>query len=213
MRIGKKSLLRFLKELFQWNSFAYWWHYMIWKYFFKHAFYIYSKFCFYIHGKGLQKPGYNIYLHIILCNNILFSSGAVMSDTLQPHGLQHTRLPCPSPASLSITNSQSLLKLMFIRLVMPSNHLILCWPFFSCLQSFPASGSFPMPIAKYWSFSFSIISSSEYSVLPMISFKIYLFVLLVVQGTRKSLLNTIVHKHQFFGTQLLYSPTLISIHV
>ena len=57
--------------------------------------------------------------------------------TLQPHGLQHSR------ASLSITNSRSLLRLMSIESLMPSNHLIPCHLFSSCLQSFPASGSFP----------------------------------------------------------------------
>ena len=86
-------------------------------------------------------------------------SHSVMSSSLRPHGLQHTRAPCLLPtllshvqlfstpwttahqASLSITNSQSLPKLMSIESVMPSNHLILCCPFSSCLQSFPASWS------------------------------------------------------------------------
>ena len=71
-------------------------------------------------------------------------------------------------ASLSITNSRSLLKLMSIALVMPSNHLVLVIPFSSRLQSFPASGSFLMSRflasgPKYWSFSFSISPSKEYS--------------------------------------------------
>ena len=71
---------------------------------------------------------------------------SVVSDSLQPHGLQLARLPCASPTSLSI-----LFKLMSIKLVMPSNHLILCYPFLllpSIFQPFnpstPASGSFPM---------------------------------------------------------------------
>ena len=84
-------------------------------------------------------------------------------------------IDCSTPASLSITNSQSLLKLMSIELVMPSNHLILCRPL-SCLQSFPASGSFPMSqfftsgSQIYWSFSFSISPSNKYS--GPISFRI-----------------------------------------
>ena len=70
-------------------------------------------------------------------------------------------------ASLSITNSQNLLKLMSIESVMPSNHLILCHPFSSHLQSFPASGSFPSSQfftsgGQSWSFSFSISPSNEY---------------------------------------------------
>ena len=69
-------------------------------------------------------------------------------------------------ASLSFTNSWSLLKLMSIELVMPSNHLILCWPFSSCLQSFPASGSFPMS-QFVTSGGQSIGVSDSASVLPM----------------------------------------------
>ena len=68
-------------------------------------------------------------------------------------------------ASLSITNSWSLLKLMSIESVMPSSHLILCHPFSSCPQSFPASGSqnesvLPIRLPKYWSFSFNISQHS-----------------------------------------------------
>ena len=93
-------------------------------------------------------------------------------------------------ASLSFTNSHSLLKLMSIESVMPSNHLI---PFSSCLQSFPASGSFPIKSVlhirwpKYWSLSFSISPSNEYSGLS--SFRMDWLDLLAVQGTLKSLLQ------------------------
>ena len=92
-------------------------------------------------------------------------------------------------AFLSI--SLSLLKLMSIELVMPSNHLILC-PFSSCLQSFPASGSFQMSALlirwpKYWRFSFNIIPSNEHS--GLISFRMDWLDLLAVQGTLKSLLQ------------------------
>ena len=69
-------------------------------------------------------------------------------------------------ASLSITNSQSLLKLMPIELVMPSNHLILCYPFLLLLQSFPASGSFPMS-QFFTSGGHSIGVSASTSILPM----------------------------------------------
>ena len=69
-------------------------------------------------------------------------------------------------ASLSITNSWSLLKLMSIELVMPSNHLILCHHFSSCFQSFPASGSFPMSQFFAWGGqSIGVLASA--SVLPM----------------------------------------------
>ena len=84
-----------------------------------------------------------------------------------------------------------------------SNHLILCCPFSSCLQSFPASGSFSSESAflirwpKYLSFNFSISPSNEYS--GLISFKTDWFDLLAVQGTLRSLLGATVPRHQFFG--------------
>ena len=95
-------------------------------------------------------------------------------------------------ASLSFTISQSLLKFMSIESMMPSNHLILCHPFSSCPQFFPASRSFPVsPFfirwPKYWSFGFSLSPSSEYS--GLISFPVDWFDLLAVQGALKSLLQ------------------------
>ena len=95
-------------------------------------------------------------------------------------------------ASLSITNSWSLLKLMSIQLVMTSNHLN-CYPFSSHLQSFPASGVFSnesvlhMRWPEYWSFSFSISPSNEYS--GLISSRMDWLDLLAVQGILKSLLQ------------------------
>ena len=93
-------------------------------------------------------------------------------------------------------------------------HLILCHPLSSCLQSFPASGSFPtgwlfISVVKYWSFSFSISLSNEYA--GLISFRIDLLDLLAVQGTLKSLLQ-----HHKSKTSILrcstYGPTLTSIY-
>ena len=92
-------------------------------------------------------------------------------------------------ASLSNTNSRSLLKLMFIESVMPSNHLILCPPLL-LLSIFPSIRVFSNETAlhirwpKHWSFSFSISPSNEYS--GLISFKVEWFDLLAVQGTLKS---------------------------
>ena len=94
--------------------------------------------------------------------------------------------------SLSITNSQSLLKLMSIKLVMPSNHLILCCPLLLLPSIFPSIRVFSNESVlrirwpKYWSFSFSISPSNEYS--GLISFKMDWLHLLAVQGTLKSLL-------------------------
>ena len=112
-------------------------------------------------------------------------SHSVMSNSLQPHGLQHARLPCPS-------QTQSLLKLISVKLVMPSNHLILCRPLLPLPSIFPSIRVFSTESVlgirwpKYWSFSFGIIPSNEY--LGLISFRINWFDLLAVQGTLKSLL-------------------------
>ena len=96
-------------------------------------------------------------------------------------------------ASLSITNSQSLLKLMSFESVMPSNHLILCHPLllppsiFPSIRVFSNASALHIKWPKYWCFSFSISPSSEYS--GLISFRIDWFDLLAVQGAFKSLLQ------------------------
>ena len=102
-----------------------------------------------------------------------------------------TPWPVAHQASLSITNSQSLLKLMSIELVMPSNHLILCRPLLLLPSIFPSVRVFSSESVlrirwpKYWSFSFSISPSNEYS--GLISFRMHWLDLLAVQGTLKSL--------------------------
>ena len=103
--------------------------------------------------------------------------------------------------SLSITNSRSLLKLLFIVLVMPSIHLILCHPLFPH-SIFPSIRVFSLCIRwpKYWSFSVNISPSNEH--LGLMSFRMDWLDLLVVQGTLKVFSRTTVQKHQFFGTQL-----------
>ena len=101
--------------------------------------------------------------------------------------------PAAHQASLSITNSQSLLKLRSIVFVMPSNHLILCHPLLLLPSVFPSIRVFSNDLnlrirwPKYLSFSFSISPSKEYS--GLISFRIDWFDLLAVQGTLKSLLQ------------------------
>ena len=124
---------------------------------------------------------------------------------------------------LSNTNCWSLLKLISIKSVMPSNHLILCRvPFYSHLQSFLASRVFsndsalPIRWAKYWNFSFSINPSNEYSGLisfysGLISFRMDWLDLLAVQGTFKSLLQqhsskaSILQYSVFFTVQLSHA--------
>ena len=118
-------------------------------------------------------------------------------------------------ASLSITNSWSLLKLMFIELMMPSSHLFLCRPLLLLPSILPSIRVFSNVLhirwPKCWNFSFSISPSNEYS--RLISFRMDWLDLLVVQGTLKSL-----HQHQQFKSinssalSFLHSPTLTSIH-
>ena len=115
-------------------------------------------------------------------------------------------------ASLSITNSQSLLKLMSIESVMLSNHLILCHPLLLPPSVFPSIRVFSNELVlhiqwpKYWSFSFSISPSNEYS--RLISFRMGWLDLLAVQGTPKSLLqhhsskSSILRRSAFFVAQL-----------
>ena len=99
----------------------------------------------------------------------------------------------PGQASLSITSSRSLFKLMYIELVMPFNYLILCHSlllpssFFPSIRVFSKESVFCIRWPKYWSFSFSISPSNEYS--GLISFRIDWFDLLAVQGTLESLLQ------------------------
>ena len=115
-------------------------------------------------------------------------------------------------ASLSFTNSQSLLKLMFIKSAMPSNHLILCHPLLLLPSIFPSIRIFSTESVlhirwpKYWSFSFNISPSNEYS--GLISFRMDWLDLLVVQRTLKSLLQhhsskaSILRCSAFFIVQL-----------
>ena len=104
-------------------------------------------------------------------------------------------------ASLSITNSRSLLKLMFVELVMPSNHLILCCPLLLLLLIFPSIRVFSNESVlcirwpKYWSFSFSISPSNEYSGLFSPGWTGWIS--LQSKGLSRVFSNTTVQKHQF----------------
>ena len=129
-----------------------------------------------------------------------------MSDSLRPRGLQHIRLP------YFITNSRSLLKLMSIESVMPSNHLILCHPLLLLPSIFPSIRVFSSESAllirwpKYWRFSFNISPSNEHP--GLISFRMDWWDLLAVQRTLKSLLQhhsskaSILRHSAFFTVQL-----------
>ena len=126
-------------------------------------------------------------------------------------------IDCSMPGFLSITNSRSLLKLMFTESVMPSNHLILCRSLLLLPSIFPSIRVFSNVSAlhirwpKYWSFSFSISPSYEYS--GLISFRMDWLDLLAVQGTLKSLLQhhsskaSILPCSAFFMVQFSYPYT------
>ena len=148
---------------------------------------------------------------LLLCaelSSVQFSR-SVLSDSETPWTVAQQ-------ASLSIINSWSLLKLMSIALVMPSNHLILCHPLLLLPSIFPSIRVFSNELVlhirwpKDWSFSFSINPSNEYS--GLISFRMDWLDVLAVQGTLKSLLQHQFKSINFSVLSFLYSPTLTTTH-
>ena len=133
-----------------------------------------------------------------LLNNVYFIVSVQFSSVAQSCRLFATPLIAVHQASQSITNSWSLLKLMSIASVMPSNHLILCCPLlllpsiFPNIEVFSNESVLRIRWPKYWSFSFNISPFSECS--GLISFRIDRFDLLAVQGTLKSLLQHLSSK-------------------
>ena len=113
--------------------------------------------------------------------------------------------------SLFITSSQSLLKLMSIESVMPSNHLILCHPLlllpsvFLGIRIFSNESVLCIRWLKYWSFSFSISPSNEYT--GLISLGLTGWISLQSKGLSRVFSNTTVQKQQFFG--IIYSPIIV----
>ena len=147
----------------------------------------------------------NIYIHISVQFSLLIHVWLFATPRTAAH-----------QASLSITNSRSLPKLMSIESVIPSNNLILCRPLFLLPSIFPSIGVFSnestlrMRWPKYWSFSFSISPSNEHS--GLIFFRMDWSISLQSKGFSRIFPNTTVQKHQFFGAQLFYSPTPTSIY-
>ena len=154
--------------------------------------------------------------HLILCRPLLLPP-SVFPSISSVQSLSRVRLfatpwTTARQASLSITNSQSPPKPMFIELVMPSNHLILCRPLLLLPSIFPSIGVFSNESAlrirwpKYWSFNFNISPYNEHS--GLISFRMDWLDLLAVQGTLKSLLQhhssklSILQHSAFFIVQL-----------
>ena len=132
-------------------------------------------------------------------NSVQFSC-SIVSDSLQPHGLQHARLHCPSPTPGAYSNSCPLSRWYHPTI---SSSVV---PFSSCPQSFPASGSFPMS-QFFASSSQSIGASASASVLPM-NIQDWFplgwtgWIPLQSKGLSRVSSNTTVQKHQFFGAQL-----------
>ena len=135
-------------------------------------------------------------MHIYQIRSVQFSH-SVVSDSLRPHGLQHARLPCPSPTPRAYSNSCP---------VMLPNHLILCCPLLLLPSIFPSIKVFSSELVlhirwpKYWSFSFSISLSNEHP--GLVSFRMDWFDLLESKGLSRVFSNTTVQKHQFFSAQL-----------
>ena len=148
----------------------------------------------------------------------LLFSHSVMSDSFWPQGLQHFRLPWPPPSpgaySNSCPSSRWCHPTIFIELVMPSNHLVLCHPLlllpsiFPSIRAFSNESALHIRWAKDWSFSFFISPSNEYSAL--IPLRIDWLDLLAVQGTLKSPLQhhsskaSVLQRSAFFIVQLSY---------
>ena len=127
-------------------------------------------------------------------------------QSLSPVWLFVTPRTATYQASLSITNSWSLLKLMSIESVMPSSHLILCCSFLlllsiiSSIRVFSSESVIHIRWPEYWNFSFSISPSNEYS--GLISLGLTGLISLLSKGLSGVFSNTTVQKHQFFNTQL-----------
>ena len=138
-------------------------------------------------------------LSLLIFTSVQFSQ-TVVSDSLWPHGLQHTRLPCPSPTPRAYSNSCPLSQWCHPTIsssVVPSS---------SCLQSFPALGSFPMS-QFFASGGQSIGVSASASVLPvniqdLCPLGWTVWISLQFKGLSRVFSNTTVQKHQFFGTQV-----------
>ena len=137
-------------------------------------------------------------------------SHSVVSDSLRPRGLQHTRPPCPSPTLGSLP------KLMSIESVMPANHLIFYHPLLLLPSIFPSIGPFSnesalcIRLSKCWSSSFSISPSSECS--GLISYRIDWFNLLAVEGTLKGLFQHHSWKASILWHSAVFMVQLTSVH-
>jgi len=159
-----------------------------------------------------HKPQKSTQVHIHCMDDTIQPSHPLMSSSIQFNSVIQSCLTlcnpmkCSIQASLTITISQSLLKLMSIASVMPSNNLILCCPLlllpsiFPIISLFSNEFIFHIRCPKYWSFSFSIGPSNEYSGLILLGLTGWIS--LQSKGLSRVFSNTKVQNHQFLGAQL-----------
>ena len=193
------------------------WLHLLKKYFFHVLGILNFFFALFILQKWQRLGGFSFHL-----GAFIYHSWRIRISNSSIHLLSHDRFfmtpwTAAHQASLSITNPQSLLKLLCIEPVMPSNHLILCHPLLLLLSIFPSirvfsnESVFHIRWPKYWSFSFSISPSNEYS--GLISFRIDWFDLLATKGLSRIFSNTIVQNINSLALSFHYTPTLTSIYV
>ena len=163
---------------------------------------VYSSFIHNCHNLEAIEMPFSRWVNKTVCMQTLESSvqfsRSVVSGSLWPHGRQHARLPWSS-----ITNFWSLLKLMSIKLVMPSNHLILCRllpSIFPSTKVFSNESVLHIRWPKFWSFSFSISPSNGYSGLFPLGWTG--LISLQSKGLSRVFSNTTIQEYQFFSTQL-----------
>ena len=154
-------------------------------------------------------------MNLLLCNSVFCIQFSSVAQSLSCARLFAVPWAAAHQASLSSTNSWSLLKLMFIKSMLPSNHLILCRPLlllpsvFPSITVFSSKSVLSIRLPKYWSFSFSISLSIEY--LWLISFRMD-WLDFLVQGTQESSPTPQFKSINSLALSFLYSPTLTSIH-
>ena len=154
-------------------------------------------------------------IHII-SHSVLEFSPSVVSDSLQPHGLQHARLPCPSPTPRACSNPCPLNRWCYPTISSSSQEkgrpLLFLPSVFPSIRVFSSESVLCIRWPKYWCFSFNISPSNEYS--GLISFRNDWFDLLAVQGTLKSLLQQhwSIKSINSLVLRFLYGPMLTSIH-
>ena len=157
----------------------------------------------------------NIHLHLTF-NTPLILQALICISVQFSHSVFATLQTAALQSSLSITNSRSLLKLMSIELVMPSNHLILCRPLFlpplicPSIRAFSNDSVLCIRWPKDWSFSLSISPSNEYS--GLISFRMDWLDLLAIQGTQESSPTPQFKSINSLPLSFLYGPPLTSTH-